>query len=131
MNPKQQTFVMEYLVDHNATEAAKRAGYSDRVARQYGSKLLAKPDIQEAISRAIEEQKRRTGITADYVLTNLQRIAERCMCDETWDAAQANRSLELLGKHLKMWTDKVEQKSEGSMKMRFVWDDGDDDQDTV
>lgn len=109
MTPKMQAFVSEYLVDHCAAKAARRAGYSERTAAAAAAKLMARPDIQEAIAKACEQQQKRTGITADYVLTRLQTIVETCMEPGSWDAAQANRSLELLGKHLKMWTDKQEQ----------------------
>lgn len=119
------------MVDMVGAAAARRAGYSAKMADRIAHQLLKRKDVLEAIARARKAQRERTEITADYVLTNLQRIAERCMRDETWDAAQANRSLELLGKHLKMWTDKTENKTEGTMNMRFVWDDGDDDKDTV
>jgi hypothetical protein len=49
LNPKQQRFVAEYLIDLNATQAAVRAGYSAKTARKIGSRLLTKEDIQAAI----------------------------------------------------------------------------------
>lgn len=119
LSAKQKRFVEELLVDMNAAAAARRAGYSDRAAKQKGWELLQNPEVQKAVQAAREEQQKRTEITADYVLTRLQTIAERCMCDETWDAAQANRSLELLGKHLKMWTDKQEQSISGGLNIKW------------
>lgn len=65
----QQRFVDEYLVDLNATQAAIRAGYSIKTARQMGAENLSKPVIQAAIAQARAEQQERTGITADRVLT--------------------------------------------------------------
>ncbi|CCQ72407.1 terminase small subunit [Magnetospira sp. QH-2] len=50
LSPKQQRFVEEYLLDLNATQAAVRAGYSERTARQIGSENLSKPDIQQGIA---------------------------------------------------------------------------------
>lgn len=124
LNPKQKAFVSEYLVDSNAAAAARRAGYSDRTAKQIAAKLMARGDVQEAIAAARKEQQERTGITSDYVLSRLQTIVERCM-EEDWDPAQANRSLELLGKHLGMWTDKTEAKLSGGLVIG--WDNGKSD----
>ena len=61
--PKQARFVEEYLVDLNATQAAIRAGYSKKTARQVASENLTKPDIQEAIAAAQDDRSERTGIT--------------------------------------------------------------------
>ena len=49
---RQQRFVEEYLVDLNATQAAIRAGYSPKTARQQGHENLTKPYIEAAIQRA-------------------------------------------------------------------------------
>lgn len=68
LTPKQQAFVNEYLVDHNATAAAIRAGYSERTANREGSRLLSKVDIQEALQIAQQQQQQRTQITADRVV---------------------------------------------------------------
>lgn len=75
LNPKQQRFVDEYLVDLNATQAAIRAGYSVDSARQMASENLSKPYIQAAISEARKAQQERTGITADKVLAEIASIA--------------------------------------------------------
>ena len=118
LSAKQKRFVEELLVDMNAAAAARRAGYSERAARQKGWELLQNPEVQKAVQAAREEQQKRTEITADYVLTRLQTIVERCM-EEDWDPAQANRSLELLGKHLKMWTDKSETNLSGGLNIKW------------
>lgn len=74
MTPKQQRFVEEYLVDLNATEAAKRAGYSKKTARSVGHENLTKPDIAAAIDAAQRERSESTGITAERVLEELGRL---------------------------------------------------------
>ena len=113
LTPKQQLFVAEYLVDLNATQAAIRAGYAPKAAGATAHNLLKKTEIQVAISEAVAEREKRTGITADWVLNSLRKVAERCMDDEHFDSSGANRSLELLGRHLKLFTDKVEQSGPG------------------
>lgn len=70
----QLAFVREYLIDLNATAAAKRAGYSEDSARSIGSENLTKPDIQDAIAAAMSERAKRTEITADKVIKELAAI---------------------------------------------------------
>ena len=74
MTKKQKRFVEEYLIDLNATQAAIRAGYSPATAKEIGCENLTKPNISEAISKAMAERSRRTGINQDRVLQELARI---------------------------------------------------------
>lgn len=71
MTPKQAAFVREYLIDLNATQAAIRAGYSERTARSIGQENLTKPDIATAIAEAQANRSERTKIDADWLLTRL------------------------------------------------------------
>ena len=123
---RQIKFVEEYIKSLNATDAAIKAGYSEKTARSQGSRLLTNVDIQKAIQQAKAEREERTQITQDYVLTNIQKVIERCMqvqqvdnCltqTEDGELAQAFmfkeqgalKGLELLGKHLGMFKDKIE-----------------------
>jgi phage terminase small subunit len=75
LTPRQRRFCEEYLVDLNASAAARRAGYSADTARQIGAENLTKPDIQTEIQRQIEARSKRTEITADQVVTELGKIA--------------------------------------------------------
>jgi len=75
LNDKQQTFVDEYLIDLNATQAALRAGYSERTAYSQGQRLLKHVEVQKAIQQAQQERRRRTQVDADRVLLELSRIA--------------------------------------------------------
>lgn len=71
---RQDVFVEEYLIDLNATQAAIRAGYSVKTAEQIGYQLLQKTSVANAISKAMAERSRRTGINQDRVLLELARI---------------------------------------------------------
>lgn len=71
---KQQRFVEEYLVDLNATQAAIRAGYSERTAYSIGEENLRKPEIAKALESARAELSARTEITQDMVLRELAKI---------------------------------------------------------
>ncbi len=77
LTPKQRRFVEEFLVDLNATQAAIRAGYSERTARSIGSENLTKPDIALAIAVKLEEYTREAGITVERVLNYLAHLAHR------------------------------------------------------
>lgn len=55
LSRREQRFVVEYIVDGNATQAAIRAGYSARTARSIGSENLTKPDIAAAVRQALGE----------------------------------------------------------------------------
>ena len=126
LTDKQTAFVREYLVDLNATQAAIRAGYSERTASRIGPQLFGKTWVREAIEKAQAKRARRVEVTQDYVLSNLVEVVERTMqrapvldrkgeqvTDEegravwTFDAKGANRALELLGTHLGIFTDKI------------------------
>ena len=75
LTSKQERFVAEYLVDLNATQAAIRAGYSEKTAYAIGQQNLKKLEIQTAIQKAIKKRARRVEITQDRVLQEYARLA--------------------------------------------------------
>ena len=106
LTPKQQRFVDEYLIDLNATQAAIRAGYSEKTAYSIGDENLKKPDIKKAIEQAQQERQKRTLVTQDDVIRGLLTEAE-------WQGEGSSHSARVsawahLGKHLNMFTDKIE-----------------------
>lgn len=105
---QQQQFADEYLVDLNATQAAIRAGYSEKTARSQGQRLLTNVDIAKSIEEAMEARSERTQITSDSVVAELGGIAFTKL-NETGIIKPGDkiRALELLGRHLKMFTDNV------------------------
>ena len=72
---KQKMFVKEYLIDFNATRAAKAAGYSEKTAHQAGKENIHKPTIKAAISAAIEERSKRIDVTIDRITQELALVA--------------------------------------------------------
>ena len=110
MNKMQSAFVDEYLVDLNATQAAIRAGYSEKRGRQTGHDLLQKPHIQQAISGAVARMvtkiERRTGVSVERLLADIDRVGSAAEIEGKY--SDALKAYELLGKHLKMFTDKFE-----------------------
>lgn len=94
LTARQKRFVIEYLVDLNATQAAIRAGYSPKTANEQAARLLANVSIQEAIQAAMKKREERTEITADRVIKEIFNIFEadareiselhRCCCRYCW-----------------------------------------------
>ena len=74
---KRRVFVDEYLKDCNATQAAIRAGYAERSARQQGQRMLSKDDISEEIKRRLDEK----SMGADEVIQLLTSHARGDMGD--------------------------------------------------
>ncbi len=123
LTPKQQAFVHEYLVDLNATGAARRAGYSPNGAEVAGHRLLRNAKVAAQIDKALQERVERTEITADWVITKLVENVGRAMQakpvtdrqgtptgEYRYDGAVANQALRHLGQHLGMFKDRLELK---------------------
>jgi phage terminase small subunit len=126
LEPRQERFVQEYLIDLNATQAAIRAGYSKKTARQQGDRLLSKAAVAAAIALAQAKRAERVEITQDYVLEKIRETVERCsqgvpvldmfgrpVLTKTpagvvgavykFDAKAVLQGCNLLGQHLAMW----------------------------
>jgi phage terminase small subunit len=78
---RQQRFVDEYIISFNATDAARRAGYSYHSAPTLAAQNLAKPNIQRAITEAIKARIARTHITQDRVVIEIAKLAFVDMAD--------------------------------------------------
>ena len=106
LTPKQERFVAEYLVDLNATQAAVRAGYSRKTAKSAGQRLLTHVDIGQAIKAAQGRLALRVERTAAEVLRDIQAVT--CAARKAKDHRAALKGLELEGKHLGLFSERVE-----------------------
>ena len=124
MTAKQERFVQEYLVDLNATQAALRAGYSEKTARSIGAENLSKPDIEKAIADALEARRLRTEITQDRVLEELAAIAFAPL-PEVREVKMSDRlvALDKLAKHLGMFTEHHHHTGEVTSSVRDLSDE--------
>lgn len=123
LTAKQERFVQEYLVDLNATQAAIRAGYSERRASELGYQLLQKTTVRNAIQKAIQDRSQRTEVTQDQVVEELKTVAfaqAADYSDSTLKYANKLKALELLGRHLGMFTDKVEHSGEAAVRIELA-----------
>lgn len=73
--PKQARFIAEYLIDLNATQAAIRAGYSRKTAKQAGYENLTKPYIAAAVAEGQRRQLEQAELSAARVLEEMRRCA--------------------------------------------------------
>ncbi|HDL7316797.1 TPA: terminase small subunit [Yersinia enterocolitica] len=132
LTDKQELFAREYLKDLNATQAAIRAGYSEKTAQVQSSRLLSNVMVQQRVSELAAERNIRVGIDADYVLRQAVKLHERCMqevepitdrrgeeiLDEDgktifgFDAKGAAAALKLVGDHISVQAFKVNVKNE-------------------
>jgi phage terminase small subunit len=124
LTKKQELFVKEYLIDLNATQAAIRAGYSKKTSYSIGEENLKKPVIAAAIQEAMDKRAKRIDVNADYVLNTIVDTVERCRQavpvyekidgemqktgEYEFDSGAVLKGCELLGKHLKLFTEKME-----------------------
>ena len=81
LTAKQQRFVEEFLVDGNATQAAIRAGYSERTARSIAQENLTRPDIATAIATGQRARSTHLGTTADDIARELVKLGFANMAD--------------------------------------------------
>ena len=131
LTPKQKMFAAEYLIDLNATQAAIRAGYSAKTAQEQSSRLLSNVMVQHLIQEGMDKRAEKVNVTSEYVLSTIVDTIERCrqakpVFDKkgepllvegadgefaqayVFDAGAVLKGSELLGKHLKLFTDKTE-----------------------
>lgn len=99
LTDKQELFAREYLKDLNATQAAIRAGYSEKTAKETGYENLTKPHIQELIAELNKDRLDRLQINADYVLRRLVEIDEM----DVLDILLANGELKPIKDWPKVW----------------------------
>lgn len=82
LTPKQKLFCQYYLVNLNATDAAIKAGYSKKTAKDIGCENLAKPHISAEIQEQLKERAIKIGITAESVLANLEKAIKISLGEE-------------------------------------------------
>nr|DAX93198.1 MAG TPA: Terminase small subunit [Caudoviricetes sp.] len=134
LTDKQKRFIEEYLVDLNATQAAIRAGYSAKTADVQGAQNLVK--LKSFIQEEQNKRSERVQITQDEVIRRLLENADiasgkkpivltqtrktedgKIIGDDVaqfvYEPSSVNKALELLGKHLGMFTNKVDVTTDG------------------
>ena len=135
LNDMQKRFVDEYLIDLNATQAAKRAGYKEKSAYSQGQRLLKHDEIKSLISERMAKREEDTIASADEVMRYLTSVirgksvshvlardelgAERIV-EKPPDEKERLKAAELMGKRHQLFTDKV--KVDGEVPVMIVDD---------
>lgn len=141
LTPKQELFITEYCIDLNATRAYKEVYKveNDNVAAAAGNRMLRNVKVKAEIDKRLIKRANDNGVTADMVLNDLMELKDKCLgrkpikqtivledgkkidIEKTiFDSNGAKGSLELLGKHLKLFTEK--QEVSGSLGVQIVDD---------
>ena len=141
LTAKQQRFCDEYLIDLNATQAAIRAGYSERSARQIADRNMSKDDIKQYISARMAEKEKTLIADQDEVLQYLTKVlrgesqssvvvveskgdfmTEAREMQKAPDEKERLKAAELLGKRYGIYTEKVD--VGGAVPVVISGDDG-------
>lgn len=123
LTPKQKAFADYYIELGNATEAAIRAGYNKKTARQIGSMNLTKVDIKQYIEERlakIEDARIAKGEEVLQYLTKVMRGEEKDQFGLDPSLQDRTKAAELLGKRYRLFTEKVE--VEGVQQVQIVDD---------
>lgn len=119
LTDKQEVFCLEYIIDLNATQAAIRAGYSEKTAQRIGSENLSKPLIQARIAELMQARIEKTKIDAVYVLEMSNELLKRCMVEgEEFNATGAGKALDLIGKHIDVQAFNEKKTVEGNLVIK-------------
>lgn len=157
LSPKQEKFCLEYLKDLNGSQAAIRAGYSEKASRAIASELLTFPNVMARVKELRDRMHKKLELTNEWVLERLMRIADADMRkvarwnesgvrfksseeltdDEAYTIEEVSettnehggslklkqsskaKALELLGRSLAMFTDKMEHTVDEALASRL------------
>lgn len=132
LTAKQKRFCTEYLIDLNATQAAIRAGYSEKTAYSVGNENLKKPEVKKCIDerlKAIQTKKIADAQEVLEYLTAVMRgeqkeqvpllVGEGCqeLVQKDISAKDRIKAAELIGKRYGLFTEKMELQSETTVQI--------------
>ena len=138
MTKKQKLFCDEYLIDLNATQAAIRAGYSEKTARVIGAENLTKPALKAYIDQRMAEKEAALIADQDEVLKYLTKVLRgesqssvlarnemggEDVIEKAPDEKERLKAAELLGKRYGLYTEKVEQDVDMDLKITVDYGD--------
>jgi phage terminase small subunit len=106
ISKRQKQFVNEYLVDRNATAAAKRAGYAEGSAHNAGCVLMKKPEIMAAIQKKEIKICEKLDLSVEKIISQIEDVRKECMANQDYRAAL--KALEMLGRHIGMWREQID-----------------------
>lgn len=118
---RRDRFIQEYAIDCNATQAAKRAGYSAKTAHVQGARLLRNASVAAAIDEKLGKLSEKAEITAEEILLGVRETVIRCKAQgRGFQPFAVLKGYELLGKYKKLWTEKVELTGDNALLNRLL-----------
>ncbi len=117
---KQKIFCLEYLLDFNGTQAAIRAGYSEKSARQQAADLLTKPNILNFIEEQKKKYVMKLNSTAEAILAELEKIAFAISSDKKVKNSDKLKALELMGKYRGMFSEKANEQKDMKIEVQVL-----------
>ena len=146
LTAKQQRFCDEYMIDLNATQAAIRAGYSEKTARVIGAENLSKPAVKAYIEKRMAEKEAELIADQNEVMKYLTSVlrgqsrssvvvvestgdfmSEAREMQKAPDEKERLKAAELLGKAHMLFTDKVQQEIDMELNITVDYGDGDNE----
>ena len=98
LTDKERRFCLEYLIDSNATQAAIRAGYSKKTAKEIGHQNLTKLHIKEFIAERRDAVEEKLNNTFEETIKKANEIYHRCMKKEKFQPREALGAVDLIAK---------------------------------
>jgi len=136
---KQKRFCDEYLIDLNATQAAIRAGYSEKYAHTNATKLLQNTTLKKYIEARLKKKEEALIAKQDEILQYLTAVMRGEYTEETLclagegtqevekievSAKDRLKAAELLGKRYALFTDKVDVDTDMNLNITIDYGDG-------
>lgn len=107
LTPKQKAFVREYKANGgNGTQAAIKAGYSEKTARKIAAENVTKPVIKEALEKEEKKLQEKYEYTIDDMVRELDDV--KMKADSEQNRQAQIKAIELKGKAFGLFVDKVE-----------------------
>jgi len=104
--PKKKRFAQEYPIDCNATQAAIRAGYSEKTAYSMGHQLLKDPQVMQVIEKTMEKASEGALLSVKTVLKNIEDVRSRAKEDN--EKQFELKALDMQARHVSLYNDKID-----------------------
>ena len=117
---RQKSFADEYLKDYNGKQAAIRAGYSEKSAENQASRMLRLVKVAEYLGKRQIEKEKKIGITIEAIIDELKEVGFGVVDGEKLKMNDKIKALELLGKHLGMFSEGKDKETEVNIMVQVV-----------
>jgi len=117
---RQKSFADEYLKDYNGKQAAIRAGYSEKTAENQASRMLRLVKVAEYLGKRQIEKEKKIGITIEAIIDELKEVGFGIVDGDKLKMNDKIKALELLGKHLGMFSESKDKETEVNILVQVV-----------